>query len=266
MNEEERVHGDTPTEYADDDGALTRAKALVSAARRVVVLTGAGISTDSGIPDFRGPQGVWTLNPKAEKMSNIAHYLGDPEVRALSWQSRVGNPGWHAKPNDGHRALVALEQRGHLHTLVTQNIDELHQMAGSSPANVVEVHGTMRRAVCWSCGEQWPMEVFLDRVRAGEVDPPCPDCGGIVKSATISFGQQLVPEVIERALSCVAEADLLICIGTTLAVGPVNRMVPIAAAAGIPIVIINGEATEMDRYATEILRGSIGSLLPVLVG
>lgn len=257
-------------EEADDreevgSGALARAHGLIAAARRVVVLTGAGISTDSGIPDFRGPQGVWTKNPKAEKMSSLQHYLNDPEVRELSWQSRLANPGWHAVPNSGHRALVALEHSGRLHTLVTQNIDELHQQAGSSPARVVEVHGTMRRARCWECQREWPMTVFLDRVRAGERDPHCLDCGGVVKSATISFGQSLVEADIARALEAAALGDLLLCIGSTLSVGPVNQMVPAAYRSGAPIVIVNAEPTEMDRLATVLLRGPIGGLLPALV-
>ena len=247
------------------DGALARATQVLAAARRVVVLTGAGISTDSGIPDFRGPQGVWTKNPKAERMSSLSHYLNDPEVRELSWQSRLANPAWHAQPNDGHRALVELERSGRLHTLVTQNIDELHQRAGSSPELVVEVHGTMRQALCWACRRQWPMDVFLERVRAGERDPRCPDCGGIVKSATISFGQSLVEADITRAMEAAAEADVLLCVGSTLSVGPVNQMVPLAYRAGAAIVILNGEPTEMDRLATVVLRGSIGTLLPMLV-
>lgn len=247
------------------DGALAHARALLSVARRVVVLTGAGISTDSGIPDFRGPQGVWTKNPKAEKMSSLQHYLGDPEVRELSWQSRLANPVWHATPNDGHRALVGLERSGRMHTLVTQNIDELHQIAGSSPSLIVEVHGTMRRARCWSCEREWPMTVFLHRVRAGERDPRCPDCGGIVKSATISFGQSLVATDIARALDAAATCDLLVCVGSTLAVGPVNQMVPTAARSGTGVIIVNAEPTEMDRFATVVLRGLIGEVLPALV-
>ncbi len=250
----------------DTAGALARGIAVLAAARRVVVLTGAGISTDSGIPDFRGPQGVWTKNPKAERMSSLSHYLNDPEVRELSWQSRLANPGWHAVPNVGHRALVELERVGRLHTLVTQNIDELHQRAGTSPERIVEVHGTMRRALCWSCRSEWPMEVFLDRVRAGERDPGCPDCGGIVKSATISFGQSLVEADIARAMDAAANADVLLCIGTTLAVGPVNQMVPVAFRAGTPVVIVNGEPTEMDRLAAVVVRGQIADVLPVLLG
>ena len=169
------------------------ARRRVDRARRIVVLTGAGISTESGIPDFRGPRGVWTKNPAAEKQSTIQHYLADAEVRKAAWRARLDSPAWSAEPNAGHRALVALERRGKLHALVTQNIDELHQRAGQSPALVVEVHGSMRRVMCWQCGRRAPMEEALARVRAGEDDPHCLDCGGILKSDTISFGQALVP-------------------------------------------------------------------------
>ena len=246
--------------------AVEFACGLVAGARRIAVLTGAGISTDSGIPDFRGPQGVWTLNPKAERTSSLQHYLNDPEVREIAWQTRVHSPAWDAQPNVGHRVLVDLERRGHLRALVTQNIDGLHQRAGNDPSGVVEVHGTMRRALCWTCKHEWPMEVFLDRVRAGELDPVCPDCGGIVKSATISFGQHLVEADLERAFGAAADCDLLLCVGSTLSVGPVNQMVPVAVRAGVPVVIVNGEPTEMDRLASVVVGGRIGDVLPAIVG
>src|SRR4029077_20362434 len=192
-----------------------RVRAWVEEAHRVVVLTGAGISTDSWIPDFRGPQGLWTRNPAAEKMCDIRHYLADPEVRKASWQNRLSSPAWTARPNPGHLALVELEKGGKLHALITQNIDELHQVAGNSSDRVIEVHGSMRRFMCFGCGMRGPMPLVLERVRAGEDDPPCRDCGGILKSDTISFGQQLVPEVIDRAMRAAAEADLFIAVGTS---------------------------------------------------
>jgi NAD-dependent deacetylase len=246
--------------------AISAATYLLANAKSVGVLTGAGISTDSGIPDFRGPQGVWTLNPKAEKTSTLSHYLNDPEVREIAWQTRIHSPAWDAQPNAGHRALVDLEKRGVLLALVTQNIDELHQRAGSAPDKVVEVHGTMRRALCWTCKREWPMEDFLVRVRGGETDPHCLECGGVVKSATISFGQNLVEHVIERAFRTAAECDLLLCVGSTLAVGPVNKMVSIAVARGTPIIIVNGSETEMDHRATVVVRGLIGDALPAIIG
>jgi NAD-dependent deacetylase len=239
-------------------------RAWLAAATRIVALTGAGISTESGIPDFRGPQGVWTRNPKAEKLSNNHAYMSDPEVRRLSWRSRVEHPAWHATPNAGHRALVELERRGTLHALITQNIDGLHQRAGTSPDRVIEVHGTVHEAVCMGCGWRGPMPPVLERVRAGEDDPPCERCGGILKSATISFGQALVPEVIARALRVAEEADVLLAIGTSLQVYPVAGTVPVAKAAGSRIVIVNAEPTPFDGIADAVFSEPIGHILPRL--
>jgi NAD-dependent deacetylase len=238
----------------------------IEQAQRVVALTGAGISTDSGIPDFRGPQGVWTKNPKAEKLSDIRYYMSDPEVRRLSWQSRLENPAWHAKPNAGHLALVELERRGKLHALITQNIDELHQQAGNSPEKVIEVHGTVRKVVCMSCGERAPMDKALARVRAGEADPPCRSCGGILKSATISFGQALVPEVIDRAMQAAGEAEVLLAVGTSLQVYPIAGAVPLAKRAGARVVIVNAQPTPFDDLADAVFNDSISAVLPKLVG
>ncbi len=240
-------------------------RAWVGEAARVVALTGAGISTDSGIPDFRGPQGVWTKNPKAEKLSDIRYYMSDPEVRRLSWQSRLEHSAWRAQPNAGHRALVELEKRGRLHALITQNIDELHQIAGNSRDKVIEVHGTMRQVVCMSCDERAPMEKALARVRAGEADPPCRSCGGILKSATISFGQALVPEVIDRAMQAAASADLFLSVGTSLQVYPIAGAVQIAKAAGARLVIINAEPTPFDDMADAVFNESISEVLPKLL-
>ena len=245
---------------------LDQVRAWVDDAQRIVVLAGAGISTESGIPDFRGPQGVWTRNPLAEKLSNIHYYMADHEVRKAAWQSRLEHPAWTATPNAGHLALAALEKRGKLYALITQNIDELHQMAGNSPEKVIEVHGTVRKVVCMDCGMTAPMQNALDRVRAGEDDPACRDCGGILKSATISFGQALVPEVIERALRCAGEADLFLAIGTTLQVYPVAGAVEIASSAGARIVILNAQETPFDGIADAVIREPIGAVLPQLVG
>jgi len=238
--------------------------AWIDSSRRIVALTGAGISTESGIPDFRGPQGVWTKNPKAEKLSNIHAYMSDPEVRTLAWQSRLDHPAWKAGPNSGHLALVDLEQRGALLAVVTQNIDGLHQRAGNSAGKVIEVHGTMHEVVCMKCGWRGPMQATLDRVRAGEEDPPCVKCGGILKSATISFGQSLVPDVIARAMRAVEQADILLTIGTSLQVYPVAAAVPMAKAAGTRVVILNAEPTPFDDLADAVIRGPIGEILPGL--
>jgi len=245
---------------------IEEARSFIDAAERVVVLTGAGISTDSGIPDFRGPQGLWTKNPLAEKMSNIHYYLADREVRKLSWQNRMASSAWTAKPNAGHLALVQLEKRKKLHALITQNIDELHQVAGHAPEKVIEVHGTMRKFMCWGCGMRGPMQRVLERVRAGEEDPQCRDCGGILKSDTISFGQQLVPEVIDQAMRVAGEADAFVAVGTTLQVYPVAGAVDIARAAGAKVIIVNAQPTPYDEVADAVLPGSISEVLPAILG
>lgn len=230
----------------------------------VVVLTGAGISTDSGIPDFRGPNGVWTRNPAAERASTLSAYLTDPEVRRASWAARLRSPARGAEPNAGHHALVELERRGLLHTLVTQNTDGLHLLAGHSPARVVEIHGNGREVLCWDCGERAPMARALARVEAGEPDPACRSCGGILKSAAILFEQSLVADDLERAERAASEARLLLAVGTTLAVYPAANMVPVAKRHGARIVIVNAEPTDMDRLADAVLRDPIGDVLPAL--
>jgi NAD-dependent deacetylase len=237
----------------------------VRAAARIVALTGAGISTDSGIPDFRGPQGVWTRNPGAEKMATIQHYVADPEIRKRVWRERLNSPAWTARPNPGHLALVTLERRGVLDTLITQNVDGLHLRAGSSPERVIEIHGRLREVVCLDCGERAPMERALARVRAGEEDPPCRSCGGILKAATISFGQPLVAEDLARAQAAAARCDLMLAVGTTLSVWPVAGVVPIAREAGARVIIVNAEPTAMDSLADAVLRGPISEILPALV-
>lgn len=242
------------------------ARKLVAAAEQIVVLTGAGISTDSGLPDFRGPNGIWTKNPEAEKASNISHYVSEPEVRRQNWALRAEGKLWaNVAPNDGHRALLPLQERGVLHTLITQNVDELHQEAGISPDHVVEIHGTTRKAGCLHCDYLTTMEAVLDRVRAGEADPDCPDCGGLMKSATISFGQPLVAADLHRAQRAADEADLLLAIGSTLTVNPIASIVPRAFRAGADVVIVNAEATPFDGLARAVVSGGISDVLPRII-
>jgi NAD-dependent deacetylase len=246
------------------EDAVARVRELVAQATAVTVLTGAGISTDSGIPDFRGPQGVWTRNPKAERMSDIRHYVSDPEVRRLAWQSRKTHAAWTAAPNDGHRALVDLERSGRLVALLTQNIDGLHQRAGSSPDKVVELHGTVWWAECLSCGVRTPMAEQLARVTDETPDPPCELCGGIQKSATISFGQALDPDVIDRAVAAARSCDVFLAIGSSLTVHPAAGLCGVAVDAGARLVVVNAQPTPYDDAAYAVLRGSIGEILPAL--
>jgi NAD-dependent deacetylase len=263
MEADEETPKEEPSTLASE---IAEARSLIDRAQRVVVLTGAGISTDSGIPDFRGPDGVWTRNPAAERAATLDHYMAEPEARQRSWRSRLDHPARRAEPNAAHHALVELERRGVLDTLITQNIDGLHHAAGSDPARIVEVHGNVREVVCMACGERSPMEATLDRVRSGEDDPPCLSCGGILKSATISFGQSLVVDDLRRADEAARRCDLVLAVGSTLAVYPVAGVVPLARSQGAVVVIVNGSPTEMDGIADRVLRGPIGRILPALVG
>ena len=243
------------------DVPIEAVRGWIDAARRVVILTGACISTESGIPDFRGPKGVWTKDPDAEKLSDIRYYMSDATIRKKAWQARLVHPAWEARPNNGHEAIVGLERRGKLHALITQNVDGLHQKAGNSFERVIEVHGTVHQVVCMSCGWKGPMRETLARLLKGEDDPPCKPCGGILKSDTVSFGQSLAPEVIERAMKAAAEADCFIAIGTSLQVFPIAGAVPEAKAAGARVVIVNAEPTPFDGIVDAVLRSAIGKTL-----
>jgi NAD-dependent protein deacetylase/lipoamidase len=244
---------------------LADARAVLAEANRIAVLSGAGISTESGIPDFRGPNGLWTKNPAAERLSHIDAYVSDPDVRRQSWQARAVHPAWTAEPNAAHHALVDLERAGRLSAILTQNIDGLHQRAGSSPELVVELHGTIADTVCLDCADRRPMAEALDRVAAGEPDPPCQGCGGIIKSATISFGQPLDVEVLVRAKEIAIGCDLMLVAGSSLGVQPAAGLVGLAARMGAPVVICNASATPYDDVATALVAEPLGTALPELV-
>jgi NAD-dependent deacetylase len=222
------------------------------------------MSTESGIRDFRGPNGVWTKDPSAEKTATLEYYMGDPDVRRRAWQNRVNGNYFAAEPNAGHRALVDLEQKGALQFLVTQNVDGLHHAAGQSPEIVVEIHGNVREVKCMTCGRRGPMEQTLDRVRAGEDDPACTECGGILKSATISFGENLVAEDLDRSQREAARADVFLALGTSLVVYPAAALPEIALRTGAQLVIANAEETPFDGYADAVFREQLGEVLPAL--
>ena len=247
------------------DETLETVAGWVRDARVTVVLTGAGISTDSGIPDFRGPQGVWTKNPEAEKKATLQHFLSSSDIRRESWRNRANNPMGRAAPNPGHLALAELERKGKLQMVVTQNVDGLHLDAGTSRERLIEIHGTVREFQCLNCPDRGPIEKVLERVKAGDEDPACRSCGGILKSATISFGQNLVRTDLERAESISSDCDLFIAVGTTLTVYPVALLPEMALRNGGKLVIINAQETPYDPHAHVVMQESISEVLPRLV-
>ncbi len=233
--------------------------------RRWLVLTGAGVSTDSGIPDYRGPQGVWTRDPDAEKLVTLSWYLSDPEIRRRSWLMRRDLQAAAVRPNAGHTALADLEAQGRLRALLTQNIDGLHQAAGSSPGAVLELHGTVHAVDCTGCGDRTPMDDALARVAAGEPDPACRVCGGVLKSATVYFGQALDAAVLDAAVDAAADCDVFLAVGTSLAVHPAAGLVDVAAAHGARVVVVNAEPTPYDGLADLVVRTPISRALPRLL-
>lgn len=250
---------------APDPQSVALARQLIEAARRIVVLTGAGISTDSGIPDFRGPQGVWTKDPEAEKLATIGHYLSSAEIRQRAWRRRIETGILRRQPNDGHRALVDLERTGRLELLITQNIDGLHRAAGTHPDKLAEVHGNVREVHCVECGARGPIGPAVARVEAGEADPPCEDCGGILKPTVVFFGEPLPVDDLERSFAAAERCDLFIAVGTTLGVYPIADTVPTALRAGARLVIINGDPTPFDHHADLVMHASISESLSLLV-
>ncbi|MBA2274897.1 MAG: NAD-dependent deacetylase [Actinobacteria bacterium] len=234
-------------------------------ADQITALTGAGVSTESGIPDFRGPNGSWTKDPAAQRRATIQHYMASKQARVDAWRMRSEHSSRTVGPNAGHVALAELERKGKLHTLITQNIDSLHQKAGSSAGALIEIHGALRDVVCLGCGERRPMETALERVRAGEDDPSCTVCGGVLKSATISFGQPLDPEILEGAQAASSACDVFLAIGTSLSVFPAAYLPQRALQAGARLVIVNAEPTRFDGRAHTVLRGTIGHTLTSLV-
>ncbi len=246
--------------------AVERAQQLVAASSKITVLTGAGISTDSGIQDFRGPNGLWTKNPDAERAATLQFYLQDDQLRQRSWQNRLKWITDNPQPNDGHRALLALESRNALVAIVTQNVDELHQQVGHDAEKVFEVHGTLHRTCCGGCKDRRPMTEALARVQAGDPDPKCELCGGILKSDTILFGQSLDQDVMEKAMQASSECDVFLAVGTSLSVFPACNTLPRARSCGAKIVIVNGQPTEMDMYADAIVNAPISEVLPQICG
>ncbi|MFJ8432767.1 SIR2 family NAD-dependent protein deacylase [Kitasatospora sp. NPDC094019] len=231
----------------------------------IAVLTGAGISTDSGIPDHRGPNGLWQRDPGAQRLVTVGPYLSDPEVRREAWRMRAAGGALTAEPNAGHRALVALERSGLPVRILTQNVDGLHQRAGQTPRKVLELHGTARETTCVDCRATGPMERALERVAAGEPDPACLACGGILRPRTVMFGEQLDGALLRQAAAISAACELFIAVGTSLKVHPVAALPYEAVRAGARLIVVNGEPTPLDEAAEEVVREPISTALPALV-
>ncbi|THA79344.1 NAD-dependent deacetylase [Streptomyces sp. A0642] len=231
----------------------------------VAILSGAGISTDSGIPDYRGPDGLWRKDPEAEKLVQYDAYMADPDIRRRSWLMRRTTAARNAEPNTAHRAVAALERSGVAVRVLTQNVDGLHQAAGLSPRKVLELHGTARQVVCTRCHARSAMAEALSRVEAGEPDPPCRACGGVLKPATVMFGERLDPVVLGRAMAVAKGCEVFIAVGTTLQVQPAASLAGIAAEHGARLIVMNAEPTPYDARAQETIREPIGTALPALL-
>ena len=247
------------------DSSVEQLSSLIHGASRIVVFSGAGISTESGIPDFRGPGGVWEKVDPNE--FHIDRFLASEESRRKYWRrttlfyADIAS----AKPNAAHRAVVRLEEMGRLSAVITQNVDGLHQIAGNSPERVIELHGTSRFVACMSCGDRHPRETFQELVSSEGEAPPCGKCGGLMKPATVSFGQMLPQEALDRAAHETEHCDLFLVIGSSLVVYPAAGFPLLAAQKGVPLAIINHQETPHDPYATAVVRESAGEVLPPIV-
>ncbi|MFE6281823.1 NAD-dependent deacetylase [Streptomyces sp. NPDC057877] len=231
----------------------------------VAILSGAGISTDSGIPDYRGPNGLWRRDPEAEKLVTYDYYMADPEIRRRSWRMRRATHTLNAAPNSAHRAVAELERSGVPVRVITQNVDGLHQLAGLPARKVLELHGSARSVVCTACHTRGPMEDALARVDAGEDDPACLECGGVLKPATVMFGERLDPAVLGDALAITKACQIFIAVGTSLQVQPAAGLAGVATDHGARLLIVNAEPTPYDELADEVIREPIGTALPALL-
>jgi len=248
------------------DDSLLRAAAILRESRDIVILTGAGISTESGIPDFRSPGGIWTKYDPEE--FTYQNFVSNPAHRARYWKMSVDiYPVLKsAKPNAAHHACAELERLGKVRALVTQNIDGLHQDAGSSPQRVIEIHGTARYVVCLACEDRLTREDVQERVARGDIPPSCVKCGGVLKPATVSFGQPMPERETALAFAHAESCDAFLVIGSSLVVYPAAYLPVRAAQAGAKLVIVNLEPTPCDELAEAVLHGKAGAVMAELLG
>jgi NAD-dependent protein deacetylase/lipoamidase len=246
---------------ARSNGSLVEAQRVLAASRSTVAFTGAGVSTASGVPDFRSPGGIWSRY----RPVTIQDFVTSEEARRSYWRYKkeTYRDFAAARPNPAHHALARLESEGRLAAVITQNIDGLHQEAGSRV--VLELHGTNRRVSCLACGGSYPAALIQDRLVGGCEVPSCDACGGILKAATVSFGQPLPPDVLAEAWRLATACDLFLVLGSSLVVQPAAALPGAAVAAGAEVVIVNREATPLDVVASHVLRGRVEEILPAMV-
>ena len=231
---------------------------------KTTVLTGAGISTGAGIPDFRGPDGLWTKNPKLSRISHIADYLADPKVRELAWQVRISGAAWKATPTATHKALAAAAKQGLVQMILTQNTDGLHQAAGTPKDQLVELHGTQRQWRCQNCGRKGSMDEMADRMAAGEADPHCEKCGGITRPDVVLFGENLSPVALQTSWQACTDCNCLLVLGSSLQVQPAASFVALAVEYGANLVIVNQEPTPYNELADVVISEDIQQVVPKL--
>ncbi len=248
---------------ADIERLIDKAATLICESQRVVVFTGAGVSTESGIPDFRSPGGIWSkFDPDS---FTIQKFLQSRQVREMQWRLLAeGGLLKEAEPNPAHYAIAELERIGKLSCVITQNVDNLHQRAGNSPHKVFELHGNMRWVRCLGCNVRFPMEEVLGRV-ATEIVPDCTLCHGILKPDAVFFGEALPQAVLTAAASYSRNCDLFVVIGSTLVVYPAAYMPIYAVEVGAKLIIINLTSTPMDSYASVVIRAKAGEVMPRIV-
>ena len=258
-----RIIPDVTAPHADIETAI----AVLRPAQRILVFTGAGISTESGIPDFRGPDGLWSKVDPDD--FHIDRYRSSPELRMRGWKMHLDGELWGSRslvrPNAGHDAIKRLADDNRLAGVVTQNVDGLHLVSGLDPDQVAELHGNVRKSLCVACAQVWDTETVLSWVEAGDLDPTCPECGGMVKTATVMFGEILPQEEMEKAMAFLAGADAIIVAGSTVSVSPASDIVMYGSYRSLPIVIVNIGPTEADDHAAVKLDAAIGDVLPALV-
>jgi NAD-dependent deacetylase len=251
----------------DVSDLASEAAAVLRPAEQILVFSGAGLSTESGIPDFRGPNGLWTKVDPDD--FTIDRYRENRDLRVRAWQMHIDGELWGARspaqPNSGHLAIKALRDRAKLAGVVTQNVDSLHHKSGIEDDFVAELHGNARNSHCMNCEQRWPTETVLGRVEEGDEDPHCPVCGDLVKSDTIMFGEMLPEGEVKKAGIFLAIADAVLVVGSTVSVWPAADVVIRAAHQSKPIVVINRGPTEVDHLAAVRIDAGIGDVLPDLV-